>query len=525
MALPSSRTVIIAGAGIGGLTAALALARSGFRALVLEQTERLEETGAGIQLSPNATRILIGLGLADRLRPYVVAPTAIRVLGGRSGREIVRIPLGAGAVQRYGAPYWVIHRGDLQAALSDAAVQDLNVVIRLGMSLEDFATHPHGVTVSARGASGLWTEHVHALIAADGLWSTARARVASKTPPRFAGRTAWRALVPAAQLAPEFREPIVHLWFGRDAHLVHYPVKGSKLINVVVITADNWSRPGWSEPASRIDLLARLSSPHWAPQAHSVFRAPDAWLKWALYETEPLARFARGAAALLGDAAHAMLPFRGSASPGCRTTRSRLGKAIRRSGAAAPARCSGSPRATANAITAPAPRLCCGTRGCGSSAANGSCRITIGCMIGVHPPDCRSPDRRDKQHHDYGRNAFSDDDFRKSAQAGLACGAGKTVGAVAAQRRRTRRCQGRCNAAGAQNSGGRRDRHRHRRRAGTPALRAWLPRSGGWHRLQQADRDGNPQRSLQSDVPDRGRPAASARPRACPRSAARPRPH
>jgi salicylate hydroxylase len=309
MALPSSRTVIIAGAGIGGLTAALALARSGFRALVLEQTERLEETGAGIQLSPNATRILIGLGLADRLRPYVVAPTAIRVLGGRSGREIVRIPLGAGAMQRYGAPYWVIHRGDLQAALSDAAVQDLNVVIRLGMSLEDFATHPHGVTVSARGASGLWTEHGHALIAADGLWSTARARVASKTPPRFAGRTAWRALVPAAQLAPEFREPIVHLWFGRDAHLVHYPVKGSKLINVVVITADNWSRPGWSEPASRIDLLARLSSPHWAPQAHSVFRAPDAWLKWALYETEPLARFARGAAALLGDAAHAMLPF------------------------------------------------------------------------------------------------------------------------------------------------------------------------------------------------------------------------
>ncbi len=309
MAGPSSRTVIIAGAGIGGLTAALALARNGFRALVLEQAERLEETGAGIQLSPNATRILIGLGLADRLRPHVVAPTAIRVLGGRSGREIVRIPLGAGAAQRYGAPYWVIHRGDLQAALSDAAVQDLNIVLRLGMSMEDFATHPHGVTVSARGATGLWTEHGHAVIAADGLWSAARARIASKAPPRFAGRTAWRALVPAAQLAPEFREPLVHLWLGRDAHLVHYPVKGGKLVNVVVITADDWSGPGWSEPASRIDLLARLSSRRWAPQAHSVFRAPDAWLKWALYETEPLASFAHGTAALLGDAAHAMLPF------------------------------------------------------------------------------------------------------------------------------------------------------------------------------------------------------------------------
>jgi salicylate hydroxylase len=221
----------------------------------------------------------------------------------------VRVPLGEKATQRYGAPYWVIHRGDLQAALSDAAVQDLNIVLRLGMSMEDFATHPHGVTVSARGTTGLWTEHGHALIAADGLWSAARTRIASKAPPRFAGRTAWRALVPAAQLAPEFRDPIVYLWLGRDAHLVHYPVKGGKLINVVVITADDWSGPGWSEPASRIDLLARLSSRRWAPQAHSIFRAPDAWLKWALYESEPLTSFAQGAAALLGDAAHAMLPF------------------------------------------------------------------------------------------------------------------------------------------------------------------------------------------------------------------------
>ncbi len=301
--------VIVAGAGIGGLTAALALARNGFRVIVLEQAERLEETGAGIQLSPNATRILLDLGLGDRLRPHVVAPTAVRVLAAKSGHEIVRIPLGEAAVQRYGAPYWIIHRGDLQAALAAAVAQQFDVSLKLAMRMEDFATHHHGVTVSANGSAGLWNERGHALIAADGLWSAARTRIGFKEPPRFAGRTAWRALIPAQEVAPEFREPLIHLWLGRDAHIVHYPVKAGKVINVVVITADTWNAPGWSEPASRIDLLPRLPAVRWAPQARALTRQPEAWLKWALYDRRPLLSFAQGASALLGDAAHPMLPF------------------------------------------------------------------------------------------------------------------------------------------------------------------------------------------------------------------------
>ncbi len=168
--MTASRSVIVAGAGIGGLTAALALARSGFRVTVLEQAERLAETGAGIQLSPNATRCLIELGLGARLKPHVIAPRALRVLVGRTGREIVRMPLGE-AEQRYGAPYWIIHRGDLQAALVAAVAQERDISLKLGMRVEDFATHAHGVTVSASGAGGVWHEHGHALLAADGLWS------------------------------------------------------------------------------------------------------------------------------------------------------------------------------------------------------------------------------------------------------------------------------------------------------------------------------------------------------------------
>jgi salicylate hydroxylase len=252
---------------------------------------------------------LIELGFGDRLRPHVVVPQAVRVLNAKNGREIVRIPLGDTAAQRYGAPYWIIHRGDLQAVLSAAVAQELDISLKLGMRMEDFVTHPNGVTVSARSGTTAWNEFGHALIAADGLWSMSRERLGFREPPRFSGRVAWRALVPAAEVPPEFREPVIHLWLGPDAHLVHYPVKGGKVINIVVITADAWNAEGWSEPASRIDLLPRLAAARWAPQARALVRLPEAWLKWALFERRPLMNWTQDAAALLGDAAHPMLPF------------------------------------------------------------------------------------------------------------------------------------------------------------------------------------------------------------------------
>ena len=226
-----------------------------------------------------------------------------------SGREIVRLPLGDAAEQRYGAPYWVIHRGDLQAALLAAVSRRLEVTLKLGTRVEDFVTHPNGITVSAHGRSGAIDERGLALIGADGLWSVVRSRIADDAPPRFTGHAAWRSLVPAPEVAPEFREPFVYLWLGREAHLVHYPVKAGQVINIVVIAAESWNAPGWSEPASRADLVPRLTAEAWALPARALVGLPDAWLKWALYERRPIGRWSKGPIGLLGDAAHPMLPY------------------------------------------------------------------------------------------------------------------------------------------------------------------------------------------------------------------------
>jgi salicylate hydroxylase len=301
----ASRSIIIAGAGIGGLTAALALARAGYRSVVLEQAPRLEGTGAGIQLSPNATRVLIALGLGDRLRSRVIAPEAIRVIDARSGRDIVRVPLG-GAEARYGAPYWLIHRADLQALLVDAVEESIDVELRLGARVEDYALHSNGLTVAARTAAGSRDEQGIALIGADGLWSSLRARLGDRGAPKFARRTAWRAIVPAEQLTPDFRAPLTALWLGRDAHLVHYPVKGGKLVNIVAIISDKWHEPGWSAEGKRNDLLARFAA--FAPDARALLALPQRWQKWALFD-RAVARAGSGPVTLLGDAAHPMLPF------------------------------------------------------------------------------------------------------------------------------------------------------------------------------------------------------------------------
>ena len=309
-AVASSRTILIAGAGIGGLTAALALARVGYRVVIVEQAQALSDIGAGLQLSPNATRILQGLGVAERLAATAVVPEGLSIRSARSGAEIAYMPIGRAMEFRYGAPYWVLHRGDLQAALVAAVADEPDIELKLGTRFDDLAIHANGITAQLRDARGVITdERVPALIGADGLWSTTRAQLGDKTKPAFRERTAWRALAPASSVPASLQRPVTSLWLGRNAHLVHYPVRGGTLINIVAIVVDRWNAPGWSTPGTRDELLRKFTRERWAKEARDLLEMPDTWVKWALFDRDEVFFPEKGPATLVGDAAHPMLPF------------------------------------------------------------------------------------------------------------------------------------------------------------------------------------------------------------------------
>ena len=307
--MANSRTIVVAGAGIGGLTAALTLAQRGFRVIVLERTAKLEEAGAGLQLSPNASRILIGLGLEPLLAPHVIAPESISIMTARTGKEIGRIPLGEAATLRYGAPYWIVRRADLQSALLARVTSHPDIDLRLGAQFEDVAVYPKGVTVVQRRGTARQQEQALALIGADGVWSSVRHQIFPEAQPQFTGSIAWRGTVDAAQLPRGFMTQRVQLWMGTNAHLVAYPMSGGKRINMVAIVSGQWNRPGWSEPGDVVEIANHFADPHWPIAARMMIGAVDGWRKWALFAMRDGGAWNKGPTALLGDASHAMLPF------------------------------------------------------------------------------------------------------------------------------------------------------------------------------------------------------------------------
>lgn len=303
-----TRTIVVAGAGIGGLTAALALAAKGFRVIVMEKAERLEEAGAGLQVSPNASRILVDLGLQPRLAGRAVTPESINIMSARAGGEIARLPLGEAASFRAGAPYWVIHRADLQAALQAAVNDHPDIDLRLGCQFEDVTAHAKGLTVVQRRGNVRQSELAVALIGADGIWSAVRHHLFPDVQPQFSGLIAWRGTLDATALPREYTSARVQLWMGSNAHLVAYPISGGRQINVVAVVPGTWNRPGWSAPGETNDIKSAFAS-RWPATARMLVNAVDEWRRWALFTVPDFGEWSHGAVALLGDAAHAMLPF------------------------------------------------------------------------------------------------------------------------------------------------------------------------------------------------------------------------
>ena len=283
------------------MTASLALAAKGFRVLIIETAERLEETGAGLQLSPNATRILIELGLQARLSARALVPEAISIMSARHGDEICRLPLGETAALRAGAPYWVMHRAGLQAALLEQVHDHPDIELRLGAAVEDAAAF-------ATGTAGV-QETAWALIGADGVWSALRSRLFPDAAPLFSGLIAWRGTVEAAQFPRDMSALRIQLWMGPDAHLVTYPMSGGDRINLVAIVPGGWNQPGWSAAGDTADIERTFAQAHWPEPARLMIGAVNRWHKWALFTIPRMAAWHRDTTALLGDAAHAMLPF------------------------------------------------------------------------------------------------------------------------------------------------------------------------------------------------------------------------
>ena len=296
--------VLVAGGGIGGLTLALALAGHKFCSAVLERSSFAEETGAGIQLGPNAARALRGLGVLEAIEAHAFKPEALELFDGLWGRKLATMPLGRAIEDRYGAPYLTLHRADLHAALLQACQNQ--PPIELEPRFEVTAVKQRDTTVTAFATTGKVVEG-SILVAADGLWSTLRARVDPHAAPRFAGQTAWRAILPRASLPSPFDAPVVGLWLGPGAHLVHYPVRGGKELNLVAVVEGGSAERGWDRRGDEAALLARFA--HWAKSPQSLLVMADGWRAWSLYRLPPLRRWSAGRIGLLGDAAHPVLPF------------------------------------------------------------------------------------------------------------------------------------------------------------------------------------------------------------------------
>ncbi|QPH53142.1 FAD-dependent oxidoreductase [Pontivivens ytuae] len=287
------RRAAVIGAGIGGLTAALALARRGCEVVLFERAPELGEVGAGLQLGPNGMKVMAALGIADAVRAAGVVPEMVELRDHDAGRPLMRLPMGAAADARWGAPMVNLHRADLVEVLA-AAVKEAGVELRLGREITAGGTVQGEVEGKA----------FDIVVGADGIRSTLRAEIGQGSLPRYTGHVAWRALVTRDPAEPA----VTALTLGPDRHLVTYALRGGTLANVVAVARRaDWRGEGWFEEDDPDTLRATFAG--WNDAAEALLaRVEQTWL-WGLFDHAPLPRWHLGRLVLLGDACHPMLPF------------------------------------------------------------------------------------------------------------------------------------------------------------------------------------------------------------------------
>lgn len=295
--------IIVVGAGIGGLTVALALAKHGHQVRVFEQAEALTEVGAGLQLSPNAMKVLRTLSVEDALKDLAFTPQNACIRHFETGRYYLQAPLGSVAEQRYGAPYWHIHRADLHGVLAQACYA-AGVEIELGYKVLGYRSEKKRVTVLLENS----TEYADLIIGADGIHSKVRELMLGIQAPIFTGQVAWRGVIKADRLQEVKVKPDATVWAGPNQHMVTYYLRGGDDINFIAVEERaEWSKESWRQEGNVQELRDKFAG--WHPDVTQMLQACDSTFMWALNARPILPKWHDDRVVLLGDACHPMLPF------------------------------------------------------------------------------------------------------------------------------------------------------------------------------------------------------------------------
>lgn len=302
--MAKSDPILIAGGGIGGLSTALGLAQKGYRSLLMERSRSFGEIGAGIQLGPNAFHAFDYLGVGNAARAMAVYVDSLRLMDAMTGEDIARVPLDEPFRKRFGNPYAVVHRGDLYGVLLKACQDSPLVELRSGCEVVGYVQDGSGVQAKLKDGTAVSGS---ALVGADGLWSKIREQLVGDGKPRVTGHTTYRSVIPTEQMPEDLRWNAATLWAGPKCHIVHYPLSGWKVFNLVVTYHNDAPEPVAGKPVSRDEVLSGFQ--HVCARARSIIEHGSDWKLWVLCDRDPILNWTDGRVTLLGDAAHPTLQY------------------------------------------------------------------------------------------------------------------------------------------------------------------------------------------------------------------------